>query len=75
MASPKMNKRRTGDSGMAPRQQARQEQQQQEQEEEEEEEDFEALWEALTGVSPGEEKVDGRIFFVRLIHTYFLVLP
>ncbi len=51
MASPKMNKRRrTGDSGMV-------QQQEQQQEREEEEEDFEALWEALTGVSPGEEKV------------------
>ncbi len=67
VASPKMNKRRrTGDSGMV-------QQQEQQQEQEEEEEDFEALWEALTGISPEEEKVDGRIlFFVRPIYKYFL---
>ena len=46
-------------------------QQEQQQEREEEEEDFEALWEALTGVSPGEEKVDGRIFLFDLfIHIF-----
>ncbi len=48
-----MNKRRrTGNRRMV------QQQEQQQQEQEEEEEDFEALWEALTGVSPAEDKVE-----------------